>query len=87
MRVEHFDGNDVVVVDVRDPRRTLSFVSEVIFEPGEAVVMLSASARLQAHDLMSILGFGSPEETPTYSIRSRTTSQEYWCGPVRLAWS
>ncbi len=86
MRVEHFDGGDVVVVDVRDQRRTLSFVREVIFEPGRAVIMLSGEASA-AENLMAALGFGSPEETPAYSIRSRTTAQEYWCGPVRLAWT
>jgi hypothetical protein len=87
MRVEHFDGGDVVVVDVRDPRRTLSFVKEVIFEPGQAVVMLSRDANQPDRDLMTALGFASPDDTPAYKISSRATSEEYWCGPVRLAWS
>lgn len=85
-RIEHFDGGDVVIVDVRDPRRKLSCVSEVICEPGRTVVHLTRAACRSEQDVMRVLGFGSPDETPAYSIRSRSTAEEYWCGPVRLAW-
>jgi hypothetical protein len=85
MRLKHYDGGDVVVVDVRDPRRELSHVSEVVLEPGNALVMLSGAAAASQSDLMGALGYGSPDETPAYSIRSRATSEVYFCGPVRLA--
>lgn len=79
---EHYDGEDVNVVDVRDPRRFLLGVTEVIVSAGHAVVMLGAPLE---GITMSSLGFQSPEEIPAYMIRSRETDQLFWCGPVRLA--
>lgn len=82
---EHYDGGDVNVVDVRDPRRCLPGVTEVIVTGGHAVVMLGVSSVPLEELTMSSLGYQSPEETPAYMIRSRATDEQYWCGPVRLA--
>lgn len=83
MRFEHFDGRDVDVIDLRDPRRHLSGVSEVIVTAGHVVVMLAGSRTRSI--TMSELGFDSPDETPAYTIRSRANDEVHWSGPVRLS--
>lgn len=86
MEIAHYDGADVVVVDVRDRRVHLDSVSEVLVEPGRAVVLLRASVDACRAPLQK-LGFVCLDDIPHYEIRSRSTDTLHWCGPVRLAWT
>jgi tRNA A58 N-methylase Trm61 len=82
----HYDGNDVRVMDVRDPRRMLSGVTEVVVSSGHAVVLLASSdAFWREGTTMRELGFRSPEEVPAYEVRSRVTDELLFRGPVRLS--
>ena len=85
MHVDHYDGNDVRVMDVRDPRRTLAGVTQVVVSSGRAVVLLASSDAFWREAIsMHELGYHSPEQTPAYEVRSRSTDELLWCGPVRL---
>jgi hypothetical protein len=86
MRISHFDGADVVVIDVRDPRRHLQSVDHALVEPDRAVVLLRRPDEREASPMLE-LGFSSPEQVPEYAILSRVTDELHWCGPVRLAWT